>query len=90
MNLHNSFKKIFWLFSIPRLLLIKTIYNLNEKGIKIKLRQKDVRIKNQQSKIFNQYKLEMKRRTSVSPKKHGEWLQLIFISKKTYHYLLII
>ena len=25
--------------------------------------------KNQQSKIFNQYKVEMKRRTSVSPKK---------------------
>ena len=30
--------------------------------------------KNQQSKTFNQYKLEMKRRTSVSPKKHEELL----------------
>ena len=33
-----------------------------------------MKIKKQQIKIFNQYKLEMKRHTSVSPKKHGEWL----------------
>ena len=89
MNLHNNLKKYFWLFSIPRLLLIKTINNLKEKGIKIKLRKINVKHSKVKFLIFNQYKLEMKRRTSVSLKKHGEWLA-DFHSKKTYHYLLII
>ena len=31
MNLHNNLKNYFWLFSIPRLLLIRIINNFKEK-----------------------------------------------------------
>ena len=74
MNLHNNIKKYFWLFSIPRLLLIKTINNLKEKSNQNLIETESRENENQSSKISNQYKLEIKRRTSVSPKKHGEWL----------------
>ena len=32
MNLNNNFKKYFWLFSMPWLLLIKTINNVKKKS----------------------------------------------------------
>ena len=51
-------------------MLIKTINNLKEKTNQNKIETETCENKNQQSKIFNQFKLEMKRHiSSVSPKK---------------------
>ena len=66
------FRNISGFFSFPR--LIKAINNLKEKMNQNKIETEWRENKNQQSKTFNQYKLEMKRRTSVSPKKHEELL----------------
>ena len=54
MNLHNNLKNNFWLVSIPRLLLNKTINNLKVKRNQNKI-ETETR-ETQQSKIFNQYK----------------------------------
>ena len=81
MNFLNNFKKYFWLFSIPRLHLIKIINHLKENGIK--LRQKHAKIKTSRVKSVININLKGKNVKSASPQKmENGWL--IFISKKTY------
>ena len=72
MNLHNNFNDISGYFLFLGYFQLKKFIINRKKVIKIKLRQKDVKIITCSVKsLINMYKLEKKLRTSVSPKKHG-------------------